>query len=68
MIRWLYLCLAIVDGKPHSRNGQRIELPWSTWDAFDYVDRLGEEGWELVGVTQIQNTNTTWLYFKLPRE
>lgn len=68
MQRWSYLTLAIVDGKLHTRNGEKLTPPWSETKPEDYFAQLGAEGWELVGVTQvtIKKANTTWLYFKQP--
>jgi len=67
MIRWQYLCLAVVDGKPHTQNGFRVEQPWIDNNAFDYLNELGSQGWELVAASEISKSkNTLWLYFKRP--
>ena len=64
MDRWEYLCLAVVDGKLHTENGHRVEPQWADANAFDYLNQLGAQGWELVATTEAEKT--IWLYFKRP--
>jgi hypothetical protein len=65
MDRWEYLCLAVADGKPHTQNGYRVEPQWAGVNAFDYLNHLGGQGWELVSTSEITGKkNTVWLYLK----
>ena len=62
MQRWEYRILHVVTvdrgNLVHSVNGQHLrDLPI----VYDYIARLGDEGWELTGVLQGQ------LYFKRPK-
>jgi hypothetical protein len=66
MDRWEYLCLAVGNGKPHTQNGHRVEPQWADTNAFDYLNHLGAQGWELVSASEITKKDTVWLYFKRP--
>jgi hypothetical protein len=61
MQRWEYIVLGVAWGdyrQVHTVNNRELgDRP----NVYDYILRLGDEGWELVGVGQGQ------LYFKRPK-
>ena len=63
MNRWEYISLSVIDNKPYSRNGKRLEAGWQTWAIWDYLSQLGAEGWELVGVIS-KDDQPSWMYLK----
>lgn len=51
----------------HTQNGYRVEPQWADTNAFDYLNQLGAQGWELVSTSEITGKkNTVWFYFKRP--
>jgi hypothetical protein len=64
MQRWEYLILGqdMVGGKPKARWANRQEIrDWKNVDFSDYINSLGDQGWELVAVQAFG------FYFKRPK-
>jgi hypothetical protein len=62
MTRWKYLVLSVIDGEIHSQNGDLISPEWTSFELWQYLDQLGAEGWELVGISE--RGDAQCFYFK----
>ena len=47
MQKWEYLILETWEGRPFATNGKEL-LNWKEIDLYDYINQLGDQGWELV--------------------
>jgi hypothetical protein len=73
-VKWEYLTVFLNDGDRHIMRVQKIndqELPyWKTGPAWhEYINKLGEEGWELVRTHRSDHYGVppwTWI-FKRPK-
>jgi hypothetical protein len=72
--KWDYLLVSFQDYKgwrPRFVNGRELADWMNAPIVHDYVDQLGEEGWELSGASAGQNmyglTDRYQLYFKRPK-
>jgi hypothetical protein len=62
MTRWKYLVLSVIDGEIYSQNGELISPEWASFELWQYLDQLGAEGWELVGISE--RGDAQCFYFK----
>ena len=67
MQKWEYLSLQPIGEKAARVNGQMLK-DWKRSDIYAYINQLGELGWELVGITQIERFEWASLYFKRPKQ
>jgi len=69
MQKWEYLEISWPGGRTVSINGKRHKLSELKIDSFyDYINKLGEEGWELVALTVLSITLDYRYIFKRPKE
>ena len=71
MQEWEYLSLHVIGDNPSSQNGESkslFEAGHTKRNWWVYLNRLGSDGWELVGVTHDDGGGPTWLLLKRPYE
>jgi hypothetical protein len=70
MQKWEYLQVVWTNSQDGSisiiSNGQPIVARENILYLYQYLNRLGQEGWELVSISQIMNGVQGYHYFKRP--
>ena len=62
MQQWEYIYIEHSNNAMHFINGQRIHEPYP--NLADYLNQIGRDGWELVGVGTTASTYGDRLFFK----
>lgn len=66
MQKWEYLTLDFYEMRARQVNGH--EFPnWKKISLFDYLNTLGNDGWEMVGTLTSNNYTFGLLFFKRPK-
>ena len=66
--RWEYTTAYWYDNELRTVNGESLpRRDWSTIPFYQWLTQLGDEGWELVCVSEVSE-NSQYFFFKRPKE
>ena len=67
MQKWEYMVLTGTGDRIRYANGENINLDAGKLHFHVFLQGLGEDGWEMVGITY-QNMSNFYMFFKRPLE